>query len=98
MSAESLMQGSTSVKDSVTPFSVMVKLSAPANAAAALSRSAAAATRSVRERRIVDLLLPSECEHYLAPAAAIQGSRLAARSGKGGRRRSAARSRNSALE
>src|SRR5215208_2922699 len=57
MSAESLTQGSTSVKDSVTPFSVIVKLSAPANAAGALSRSAAAAMRSVRERRIVDLLV-----------------------------------------
>ena len=35
----------------------------------------------MRQRSItVDLLLPSECEHYLAPAGAIQGSRLAARS------------------
>src|SRR5215207_5551816 len=73
MSAESLTQGNTSVNDSVTPFSVTVKLSAPASAAGALSRSAAAATRNIRERRILwTSFSPGLRVHYPSSDSSIQ--------------------------
>jgi hypothetical protein len=67
MSAESLTQGSTSVNDSVTPFSVKVNLSAP-NAAEALSRSAQPPRRGVSgNAACCDLHLASVSPHYLLP-------------------------------
>src|SRR5215207_4351997 len=75
MSAESLTHGRASVNDSVMPFSVTVKLSAAANAAGALRRTAAAAKRSAMERRISEppFTPPGLAPHYPSLYTPTQG-------------------------
>ena|SRR5215208_1166361 len=70
-SAESLTQGSTSVNDSVTPFSVTVELSAPASETGAQEQRSCCNEECQGTPHRGPPSRPSKSEHYLAPGDAI---------------------------